>query len=134
MTKKFLITTGIMGALSVVLGAFGVHILIGIISEKHMSTYNTANEYLMFHTLALLGISFMNRYISRSYLNTIYYFFVIGIILFSGSLFLISLKELTGFGMGSLGIITPIGGILLFAGWITLIYAGASYKHNKGSK
>ena len=134
MTKRFLVTIGIMGALSVIFGAFGAHILNGNISDSHLSTYNTANEYLISHALALLGLAFMNRYISRSYLNTIYYFFVIGIILFSGSLFLISLKELTGFGMGSLGIITPIGGILLFAGWITLIFAGASYKHNKGSK
>lgn len=134
MTKRFLITIGAMGALSVIFGAFGAHILNGIISDNYMSTYNIANEYLMVHALALLGMAFMNRYISRSYLNTIYYFFVIGIILFSGSLFLISLKEITGFGMGSLGIITPIGGLLLFAGWITLIFAGISYKHNKGNK
>ncbi len=134
MTKRFIVTIGILGALSVILGAFGAHILKGNISDSSMSTFNIANEYLMFHALALLGLAFMNRYISRSYLNTIYYFFVIGIVLFSGSLFLISLKDLTGFGMGSIDILTPIGGILLFAGWITLIFAGASYKHNKGSK
>ncbi|MFK5854639.1 MAG: DUF423 domain-containing protein [Bacteroidota bacterium] len=134
MTKRFLVTVGIMGALSVILGAFGTHILSGNISEKYMSTYSTANEYLMFHALALLGLSFLNRYLSRSYLNTIYYFFTIGIVLFSGSLFIISLKELTGFGVGSLGILTPIGGLLLMAGWITLIFAGVSYKHSKGNK
>jgi len=134
MTKRFLITIGIMGALSVVLGAFGAHLLSGIISDKYMSTYNTANEYLMFHALALLGISFMNRYISRSYSNTIYYFFVVGIILFSGSLLFLSLKDLTGVGLGSLSFITPLGGISLLFGWISLIFAGASYTHNKGNK
>jgi uncharacterized membrane protein YgdD (TMEM256/DUF423 family) len=134
MTKRFLVTIGIMGALSIIFGAFGTHILEGNISDNYLKTYNTANEYLMFHTLALLGLAFMNRYVSRSYLNTIYYFFLVGIILFSGSLYLISIKDITGFSMGSLGIITPVGGLFLLSGWITLIFAGASYKHTKGNK
>jgi len=134
MTKRFLITIGLLGALSVLFGAFGAHILNGVISEKYMNMYNTANEYLMFHALALLGLAFVNRYVSRSYMNTIYYFFVIGIILFSGSLFIASLKELSGFGLGALSFVTPIGGILLLLGWITLIFAGTSYTHNKVHK
>lgn len=131
MTKRFLITVGIMGAISVLSGAVGAHILSGNISEKHMDIFNIANEYLMFHALALLGIAFMNRYISRSYLNTIYYLFVIGVILFSGTLFISSLTELTGFSAGSLNKLTPIGGILLFAGWIVIIFSGVNYTHKK---
>ena len=133
MTKRFLITVGIMGAISVVLGAVGAHILIGNISEKHMDIFNIANEYLMFHALALLGVAFMNRYVSRSYLNFIYYLFVIGVILFSGTLFISSLTELTGFSAGSLSKLTPIGGIMLFAGWIAIIFSGVNYTHKKRS-
>jgi uncharacterized membrane protein YgdD (TMEM256/DUF423 family) len=134
MTKRFLITIGLLGALSVALGAFGAHILRGNISSENMETFNLANNYLMFHALALLGIAFANRYISRAYTNVIYYFFVIGIALFSGSLLFVSLKELTGVGLGSLSFITPVGGFSLLLGWITLIFAGSSYTHNKGNK
>jgi len=133
MTKRFLVTVGIMGAISVVSGALGAHILSGNISEKHMDIFNIANEYLMFHALALLGVAFMNRYVSRSYLNSIYYLFVVGVILFSGTLFISSLTELTGFSAGALAKLTPIGGIMLFAGWIVIIFSGINYTHKKRS-
>lgn len=132
MTKRFLITVGIMGAISVALGAIiGTHILSGNIPEKHMDLFNIANEYMMFHALALLGLAFMNRYVPRSYLNTIYYLFVIGIILFSGIMFISSLKELTGFSPESLSKLIPLGGVLLFVGWIVVIVSGINYKHKK---
>jgi uncharacterized membrane protein YgdD (TMEM256/DUF423 family) len=131
MTKRFLITIGIMGALGIVLGMVESLVLSGNISEKCISVFDTANEFLMFHTLALLGLAFMNRYVSRSYLNSIYYLFVIGIILFSGAQYIQSIKELTGFNPGSLNIIALVGGILLFAGWVTLIFSGVSYTHKK---
>ncbi len=134
MTKRFLITIGILGAISILFGAVGAYILEGNITEKYMHMYDTATQYLMFHALALLGLAFVNRYVSRSYMNTIYYFFVFGLVLFSGSLLFLSLKELTGVGLGSLSFITPLGGFLLFLGWITLIMAGTSYTHNKGHK
>ncbi len=136
MTKRFLITIGIMGAFSVLLGAVGAHILYGNIPEKHMIMFNTANEFLMYHSLALLGLAllglaFMNRYVGRSYLNTIYFLFVIGTVLFSGTLLMISLKEVIGFNLDTLGKLTPVGGLLLIIGWIVIIFAGITYKHKK---
>ena len=131
MTKRFLITIGIMGALGIIFGLIGALVLTGNISEENLGIYDTATEFLMFHTLALLGLAFMNRYVSRSYLNTIYYLFVIGIVLFSGLLFVTSVKELTGFSIGSLKMLIPTGGLLLFVGWITLIFSGISYTHKK---
>lgn len=131
MTKRFLITIGMMGALSVILGAIGSHILNGNIPPNHMEMFNTANQFLMYHTLALLGLAFMNRYVSRSYLNAIYFLFVIGIALFSGTLLLVSLKEVIGFNLGFLGKLTPIGGLLLIIGWIVIVFAGVNYKHKK---
>lgn len=120
-----------MGGLCVIMGTIGAYVLYGNISEEYMNTFNVANEFLMFHALALLGLAFMNRYVSRSYLNTIYYFFVIGIILFSGPLFISSVKELTGFAPSFLNKLAPIGSILLISGWITLILTGINYKHKK---
>jgi uncharacterized membrane protein YgdD (TMEM256/DUF423 family) len=131
MTKRFLITVGIMGALSVLFGAVGAHILEGNISNSNLIMFNTANEFLMYHSLALLGLTFMNRYVSRSYLNTIYYLFLTGIILFSGTLYFASIKELTGVGLGFLGNFTPIGGLLLLGGWIAVIFTGITYTHKK---
>ena len=131
MTKRFLITIGTMGFVSVLMGAVGSHILSGNISEKYLAIFNTATQFIMYHTLALLGLTAMSRYVSRSYLNTIYYFFVIGIILFSGPLYIISLKEITGLSIDFLSKLTPIGGFLLILGWITIILSGITYKHKK---
>ena len=131
MTKQFLITTGLMGALSVIMGVVGAHILEGNISAMHMGMFNTANQFVMFHALALLALTFMNRYVNRSYTKTIYYLFVVGIILFSGSLYISSLKELTNFGPGILSKLAPAGGLLLISGWIAIILSGLNYKHKK---
>ena len=133
MTKKYLITIGILGATTVIMGAFGSHLLNGNISAAKLETWDTAVHYQMFHALALLSITFMNRYLKRAYLNIIYYLFVIGIIFFSGSLYILSLSELTGLGLGPLGYITPIGGLLLIIGWAYLILAGVNYEHHKRS-
>ena len=131
MTKRFLITVGLMGAVGVLLGSLGAHVLSGNIPQEDLDLFDVANEYLMFHALALLGLAFMSRYVSRSYLNIIYYLFVIGVILFSGTIFISSLKELTGFSLGGLSMLAPIGGILLIAGWIAIILSGINYKHKK---
>ncbi len=131
MTKQFLITTGLMGALSVIMGAVGAHILECNISVNHMGLFNTANQFVMFHALALLALTFMNRYVKRSYTTTIYYLFVIGIALFSGTLYISSLKELTGFGPSILSKLVPVGGLLLIAGWITIVMSGLNYNHKK---
>lgn len=131
MTKRFLITIGFMGAISVIFGAVGAHILNGNIPNEHLEMFNTGNQFLMYHALALLGLAFMSRYVSRSYLNAIYFLFVIGIGLFSGTLFILSLQEVVGFDISYITKLTPIGGILLIIGWIVIIFAGVNYQHKK---
>ena len=133
MTKRYLVTIGILGAITVIMGAFGSHLLNGHISAAKLETWDTAVHYQMFHTLALLSITFMNRYLKRAYLNVIYFMFVIGVAFFSGSLYILSISELTGLGLGPLGYITPIGGLLLIIGWGYLILAGLNYEHHKRS-
>jgi len=72
-----------------------------------------------------------NRYISHQYLNFIYWLFVVGIGLFSGSLFLISTQEATNLIIGSIGFLTPLGGISMIAGWLVVIFVGVTYQHKK---
>ncbi len=131
MTKRFLVTIGIMGFFSIILGAMGTHMLDGHISEEQLYVFDTANGYIMFHALALLGLIALKRKVSISYLNTIYFFFVIGIIFLSGVMIISSLKELTGFDDESISFFAPIGEAMLVLGWISIIMAGFSYKHKK---
>lgn len=131
MTKRILVTVGILGLISIILGAFGSHLLNGKISEVNMSIYQTGLLFQIYHTLALLAITFMNRYVSRSYINIIYYFFTVGVALFSGSLYVISTSEVTNIIIGFMGFLTPLGGISLALGWATLIFVGVTYEHKK---
>lgn len=133
MTKKFLITIGILGALSVIFGAFGSHLLKGNISTENLANWNTAVLYQMTHTLALLAITFMSRYLKRSYVNTVYYFFVIGIVLFSGSLYINSISELSGININFLNYLTPMGGLSIIIGWFFIMLSGINYQHQKSS-
>lgn len=131
MTKQILTTVGISGALCVILGAFGSHLLNGNISDEKLSNWDIAVMYQMTHTLALLAITFMNRYIKRSHTEVIYYLFVIGVILFSGTIYINSISELTGLSIGIFKYVTPLGGLLLVAGWFYIILTGITYEHKK---
>lgn len=131
MTKQILTTVGISGALCVILGAFGSHLLNGNISDAKLSNWDIAVMYQMTHTLALLAITFMNRYIKRSHTEVIYYLFVIGVILFSGTIYINSISELTGLSIGIFKYVTPLGGLLLVAGWFYIILTGITYEHKK---
>jgi uncharacterized membrane protein YgdD (TMEM256/DUF423 family) len=122
-----------MGATSVILGAVGSHVIEGNISAHHMSQFNSGLLFQMFNTLVLLAITFMNRYVVRSYLNAVYYLFVIGTAFFSIPLYLISLSELTGNMFSVLSPLAPLGAIMMISGWVALFMAGTSYKHKKRS-
>jgi uncharacterized membrane protein YgdD (TMEM256/DUF423 family) len=119
--KKIVASSAILAALAVGLGAFGAHGLKDILSASAASSFETGVRYQMYHSLALLIIGFANSIpaITRKW---VYRFFLLGIILFSGSLYLLSLKEIAPFSVAFLGPITPIGGLLLIVGWFRLLY------------
>jgi len=96
MTKQFLITASVLGSTTVILDAVGSFILKGNISESHLQEFNTGVLNQMFYTVVLLAITFMNRYVVRAYLRSMYYLFLIGVILFSVPMYLTSITELTG--------------------------------------
>lgn len=118
MNKRILLLTSVCGALAVVFGAFGAHALKAVLTTAQLANWETAVNYQFVHTLALLGLSLMpaNRQIKLAS-----WFFGIGILLFSGSLYLLSLRDVLGLPVAILGPITPIGGLFFILGWIFLL-------------
>ncbi len=133
MTKTYLITAGVSGLIAVIMGAIGSHFLLGNLTPEHMVAYSTAIQMQMYHTLAILAITFFNRYVSRSVINTAYYFFLFGILFFSFPVYINSTTEVTGMSMGPFSFLAPIGGLLFMAGWATIIWSGIIYVHHKRS-
>ncbi len=118
MHKLFLILGSTFGGLAVMIGAFGAHALKDLLeSGGRTETFETAVKYQFYHALALvlLGILMMN--IKHNYYNYAGYSFTLGTIIFSGSLYILCLTGITKFGM-----ITPIGGLFLVAGWALLLF------------
>lgn len=112
MSNLSVLIGAIYGALSVLLGAFGAHALAERLSPKYMAIFQTATHYLMFHALGLIAYGFWLKWNPQSSLLASYSF-ILGCVLFSGSLYALSLTEIK-----ILGAITPLGGILFIIGWI----------------
>ena len=118
--KGFLIAGAVNGALAVVLGAFGAHGLEDRIASDLLVVYHTAVEYHTSHALALLAVGLASRLLpdSAGLLRWSGWLFLTGIVLFSGSLYTLSITDIRG-----LGAITPFGGVAFIAGWIVLAVA-----------
>lgn len=115
--KTVLIIAGILGALSVGIGAFGAHGLEATLTANgRIETFETAVKYQFYHTFALLLLGILMLNMESGYFNYASICFIIGIAIFSGSLYTLSLTNMTW-----LGAITPIGGLALILGWIFLI-------------
>lgn len=125
--KKILFVASLLGAITIALGAFGAHGLKSIVSEEAVRTFETGVRYQMFHALALLALSFAHQ-LPPIILLRVFRFFVGGILFFSGSIYLLSLKEILPFSVGFLGPITPLGGLLFIGGWVYLAYAASRLK------
>jgi uncharacterized membrane protein YgdD (TMEM256/DUF423 family) len=108
----------VLGGLAVALGAFGAHALRARLDAGDLATFETAARYQMYHGLALLAVAWLaDRAPSRA-ADTAGWAFVIGIILFSGSLYLLTLG-----GLRWMGAVTPLGGVSFLIGWINLALA-----------
>ncbi len=127
MNKRIIITASIFGLSAVILGAFGAHSLKNHLNASNLEIWKTAVDYQFYHTLALLFLSTFSRVKSRL-INLASWSFVAGIILFSGSLYLLAAKELLNLNASFLGPITPIGGLLFILGWIALLLAAIKNK------
>ena len=122
MQKVFLVLGTLLAGLAVILGAFGAHGLKQLVAQETVASYQTGVQYQMYHALALILIGILYDRIPDSLLNYAGYLFLAGIVLFSGSLYLIaSLKAMNKVISPGIGIITPIGGLLFIAGWLLLL-------------
>ena len=118
-TAKLFLTLGsISGALAVMIGAFGAHGLKDKLCEQMLTVYKTGVEYHFYHTLALLGIGLLSLHYKSALLTASGWSMVAGIVLFSGSLYALSIS-----GIRVLGAITPIGGLFFIVGWVLLAAA-----------
>ena len=119
MNKTILGVGVLFGLTAVILGAFGAHGLEKLVLPEKVDTFSTGVTYQMYHALFLLFLGNMN-FISTSSKKAIFYLIVVGILLFSGSIYALATNELTSFDFKKLAILTPIGGSLLIFGWILL--------------
>ena len=117
MNKTILVTASILGILSIILGAFGAHALKELIPFESKQTFETGVRYQMYHALLLLFIG-STHIIQQKTKKIIYYLVVVGLLLFSGSIYALATNELSNFNFKSIGFITPIGGLSLILAWI----------------
>jgi uncharacterized membrane protein YgdD (TMEM256/DUF423 family) len=120
MNKLFWIKViAVNGLLSVVFGAFTAHILDGVLTAQRIETFNTAVDYQIYHTLALLGlICIDDKLLAMRWKKYAAVFFLLGIILFCGSLYLLIATNIS-----KLAMLTPLGGLSFMIGWIMLLFA-----------
>ncbi|MBC7438438.1 MAG: DUF423 domain-containing protein [Flavobacterium sp.] len=119
MNKKIVLTALVFGIFTIVLGAFGAHGLKQYLSAEQLSSFEVGVKYLMFHALFLMFVANTNL-VEENEKNAIFYFTLFGTLFFSGSIFLLTTKSVSGIDFKFLGPVTPIGGLLLIAAWIWL--------------
>ena len=132
MKGKLLIISGISGIIAISLGALGAHALKKVLTEEQLQSFETGSDYHIYHTLALLILCSLTNVINEKAIKAVTWLWGTGIILFSGSIYLLATREVLGIEPWSsfLGPITPLGGLCFIAGWATLIYAGTKSRIN----
>ncbi|MGE7183583.1 DUF423 domain-containing protein [Peribacillus sp. NPDC006672] len=120
--KLFIILGALNAFIAVALGAFGAHGLEGKIPDKYLEIWKTAVQYQMFHAVGLLVLGLLAGKISSPLINWSGWLMLIGIILFSGSLFVLSVTQIK-----VLGAITPLGGVSFLVAWVLMVIAAYKY-------
>jgi len=124
MKSRYITTGASLALIAVLLGAFGAHILKEKISLTDLQSFETGLRYQMYHALAIILLGLITDRFKHLFLTIGFWLFLAGTVLFSGSIYLLSTRELTGFFWTWLGPITPIGGLMLIVGWVMLILTG----------
>jgi uncharacterized membrane protein YgdD (TMEM256/DUF423 family) len=119
MERKITSVGAFMGVTAIILGAFGAHALKKYLSIEQLGSFETGVKYQMYHALFLLFLG-LNPIISEKAKKTILLLIIFGVFFFSGSIYLLTTKVLSGIDFKGIGIITPIGGALLIAAWSVL--------------
>lgn len=120
MNNKILSTAAFFGMTSIVLGAFGAHALKQVLTVEQLATFETGVKYQMYHALFLLFLG-LNTHLSTKLKKTILSLTLLGVIFFSGSIYLLATDSLNDFNFKIIGFVTPIGGLLLIIAWSILM-------------
>lgn len=111
----------LFGFTAVLLGAFGVHALKEVLSPEQLESFQTGVRYQMYHALLLIMISLKGHHFQLKLEKWIVTLIGIGVVLFSGSIYLLNIQEITGFDFKPFAIIKPLGGLLLISAWALMI-------------
>lgn len=131
MTRTSILAGSIFSALAVILGAMGAHALKegGQMTDVQLNSWDTGSRYQMYHGLALLAVGILGKVFGETkMLKAAMWLFIVGVLFFSGSIYLLSTRNITGFEAGFLGPVTPVGGLLFISGWICLIVSTLKHK------
>lgn len=120
MNKRILITAAILAIIAIIFGAFGAHKLKEFLTIQELSAFETGVRYQMYHAFLLLFLGLFNG-VPIKIKKKVYSIILLGILLFSGSIYLLSTHVLSGVDFSTIGIVTPIGGLLLIFGWGVLL-------------
>ena len=115
--KGYIIIASLFAALAILFGAFGSHALKERLSAQSLEVYDIATRYLMFHALGIFLIALLGVQLPKESLEIPVTMMIVGTSIFSGSLYLIAMLDFK-----KLGMVTPIGGLLLIVGWLLLAY------------
>lgn len=128
MSNRILITASLSGAIAVIFGAFGAHGLKNVIDAGALEIWAKGVEYQFYHTMALLFLSQLKTDHVKP-VKLAYGFFTFGILFFSGSLYLLATRNVLDIGfVNYIGPVTPIGGLLLILGWLSMFVAALKRK------
>jgi len=128
MKQIVLITATVYGALSVILGALGAHALKKVLTEAQLQSFEVGVKYQMYHAIVLLVLGLFLSFDTRlqQYIGWSY---ILGTFMFSFSIYFLSLQSTIGANLKFLGPITPLGGLLMIAGWVMLlVYFAKSFR------
>ena len=119
MDRKIILTAALLGIISIVLGAFGAHALKKLVDVNALATFETGVRYQMYHALFLLFVATTGSVLPKTK-KAIHILVVLGVLFFSGSIYLLATNALTSFDFKVIGFITPVGGLLLIVAWSLL--------------
>lgn len=132
MNKQGIVFGASFAAIAVILGAFGAHALKAVMAPDKLLVFETGVRYHFYHSFALMLTGILYPSFPNKQLNLAISFFITGILLFSGSLYAISLLSINGGSIGPVGILTPIGGVFFILGWAMIVAGVATRKPMKG--
>lgn len=123
--RTLLRLTALLGAASVGIGAFAAHGLEALVTADRLEIFQTGVRYQVYHTLAIGSVTALitSPTVNARRLSLAVYLWLVGIVVFCGSLYLLTLREYHGIPTGLLGPITPLGGLFFIAGWVVLFFS-----------